>query len=481
MGGNLASTSEHFTARVRGFMRAHSMARDGSRLLAAVSGGADSVCLLHVLIELGYQVEVAHFDHQTRNGESGRDAEFVGETAARLGLPFHVESRPIDQESRGSGKSFEEYARSARYEFLTRVARARGCEAVATGHHADDNAETILMRLIRGTTPAGAAGIPAVGAWGGVSVIRPLLGVRRDEVMAYVAERGLEYRQDTTNVDVRYARNRVRHELLPLLAERYNPRVREALLRFAEAQRADAELLDQLSAGAFDQCVFEDAVIDRPQFRNQPEALQRRVVTEFGRLLGVTDMPFDRVIDAIRFIARGATGAMFDLGAGVQLQNAKRHTKPLATRPEAEPEETPLAVPGVTAALGRVFRAHVLEQRPAPDLPAYCTPRRQVFDAAAAGKDLSVRRRRPGDSFTPLGMTGTKKLQDYFVDAGVPAFERDAQILLTGGGKILWVVGGAISSHAAVTESTARFLEVDIIDGTEETAALDGGADSEEG
>jgi len=477
----LASTSEHFTARVRGFMRAHSMARDGARLLAAVSGGADSVCLLNVLIELEFQLEVAHFDHQTRNGESGRDAEFVGETAARLGLPFHVESRPIDQESRGSGKSFEEYARSARYEFLTRVARARGCEAVATGHHADDNAETILMRLIRGTTPGGAAGIPAVGAWGGVSVIRPLLGVTRAEVMAYVAKRGLEYRQDTTNVDVRYARNRVRHELLPLLAERYNPRVREALLRFAEAQRADAELLDTLGRAAFGRCVSEDAAIDRARFRNEPESLQRRMVARLGRLLGVTDMPFDRVVAAARFVADGATGEVFDLGAGVQLQNGRRHTKPLRPPEAVETAETPLAVPGVTSALGRMFRARVLEQRPAPDLAAYCTARRQVFDADAAGADLSVRRRRAGDSFTPLGMTGTKKLQDYFVDAGVPAFERDAQILLTGGGKILWVVGGAVSSHAAVTESTARFLEVDIIDGTEETAALDGGADSEEG
>ena len=467
--------------RARSFMRAHSMARDRARLLAAVSGGADSVCLLNVLIELGFQLEVAHFDHQTRNGESGRDAEFVNQMAARLGLPFHIESRPIEQESRESGKSFEEYARTVRYEFLTRVAASRGCDAVATGHHADDNTETILMRLIRGTTPAGAAGIPAVGAWGGVSVIRPLLSVTRADVMAYIAERGLEYREDTTNVDVRFARNRVRHELIPLLAERYNPRVREALLRFAEAQRADAEVLDQLSAGAFDQCVLEDAAIDRPQFRNQPEALQRRVVTEFCRLLGVTDMPFDRVVDAVRFIARGATGAMFDLGAGMQLQNAKRHTKPLATRPAAEPGETPLAVPGVTAALGRVFRVRVLEQRPAADLAAYCTPCRQVLDADAAGVSLSVRRRRPGDSFTPLGMTGRKKLQDYFVDAGIPAYERDARILLTAGGKILWIVGGPISSHAAVTDSTTHFLEVDVIDGTEETAALDGGADTEEG
>ena len=477
----MATTAEHLTARVREFMQAHSMARDGSRLLAAVSGGADSVCLLNVLVELRFRIEVAHFDHQTRNGESGRDAEFVGEMAARLGLPFHIESRPVELESRGSGKSFEAYARSARYEFLTRVARARGCEAVATGHHADDNAETILMRLIRGTTPAGAAGIPAVGAWGGVRVIRPLLGVTRDEVMAYVGERGIEYRQDTTNVDVRYARNRVRHELLPLLAERYNPRVREALLRFAEAQRADAVLLDCLAEDAFDRCVSEQGAIDRRRFRDEPQSFQRRIVARLGRLLGLADLPFDRVVAAARFVADGATGEVFDLGSGVQLQNGRGHAKPLRPAEAVETGETPLTVPGVTSALGRAFRTRVLDQRPAADLASYCTPCRQVFDAAAAGASQSVRRRRPGDSFTPLGMTGRKKLQDYFVDAGIPAFERDAQILLTGGGKILWVVGGAISSHAAVTESTTRFLEVDVIDGTEETTALNGGADSEEG
>ena len=456
------------------------MARDGARLLAAVSGGADSICLLHVLIELGFQLEVAHFDHQTRNGESGRDAEFVGEVAARLGLPFHLESRPIEQESRHSGKSFEEYARTARYEFLTRVAASRNCEAVATGHHADDNAETILMRLIRGSTPAGAAGIPAVGAWGGVSVIRPLLGLTRDEAMAYLAERGLQYREDSTNADVRYARNRVRHELLPLLAERYNPRVREALLRFAEAQRADSQLLDEIAGAAFECCLSEDGAIEREEFRNEAEAIRRRIVARLGRRLEVSDLPFDRVVAAAQFIADGATGEMFDLGSGVQLQNARRHTKVRVTL-EAEAAETPLAVPGVTAALGRVFRARMLDKRPAAELAAYCTPRRQVFDADAAGADLSVRRRRPGDSFTPLGMSGTKKLQDYFVDAGIPAFERDAQILLTGGGKILWIVGGAIGAHAAVKDPTTRFLEIDVINGTEETAALDGGADSEEG
>jgi tRNA(Ile)-lysidine synthase len=282
---------------------------------------------------------------------------------------------------------------------------------------------------------------------------------------------------------VRYARNRVRHELLPLLAERYNPRVREALLRFAEAQRADAKLLDDIVDAAFERCMSDEGTVGREAFRNEADAIRRRVVARLGRRLGVGDLPFDRVLGAAQFIANGATGAVFDLGSGAQLQNGRRHTKALQPPEAVEAAETPLAVPGTMAAFGRVFRARMLEERPAAaaSLRAYCTPRRQVFDADAVGGDLSLRRRRPGDSFTPLGMTGRKKLQDYFVDAGVPAYERDTQVLLTGGGKILWVVGGAIGSHAAVTESTTRFLEVDIIDGTEETAALDGGTDSGEG
>ena len=476
----MAITPENFAHRVEEHMRAHSMARHGARLLAAVSGGADSVCMLHVLLQLEFRVEIAHFDHQTRNGESAKDAEFVAEMARRLDLPFHSESRPIEQEARGSGKSFEDYARTARYEFLSRVAAARGRAAIATGHHADDNAETVLMRLIRGTTPAGAAGIRPVGDWGGIAVIRPLLNVTRDDVMAYLAAVKLPFREDVTNVDTRYARNRIRHELLPLIAKDYNPKIRDALLRFAQAQRADSALLDNIGAQAFELCFGVNGAVDRALFRRQPVAIRRRLAVTLARRLGVADMPFARIEAAAGFIADGATGEKFDLGGGIELQNGRRLTKPLTEPTAVETAQLNLALPGVTNALGRVFRTRLLDRRPASNLQAYCTPKRQVFDAEDAGTDLEVRRRRPGDAFTPLGMTGTKKLQDYFVDARVPAFERDAQILLTGNGRILWIVGGAISAHAAVKKTTKRFLEVDILDGAQETTVVDGGAHSEQ-
>lgn len=474
----MATASGEFTARIGLFMREQDMAPKGARILAAVSGGADSVCLLHVLCELGFEVEVAHFDHQTRNGQSARDAEFVAQTAERLGVPFHLESRPVQQEARDSKKSFEEYARSARYEFFSRTAFLRKCDAVATGHHADDNAETVLMRLIRGTTPAGAAGIPPVGEWGGARVIRPLLNVTRDEIIAYLARHKLTYREDITNIDVTYPRNRIRHELLPLLARDYNPRVRQALLRFTETQRTDAMFLDRLAERAFNRCVSDNA-INRPKFRDHPEPLRRRIIMRMASALGVKDMPWERVLAAVHFLIFGATGEQFDLGAGVRLQNGRSTAEPVREL-EAWPE-TPLHLPGVTAAMGKFIRTRLLDHRPAPDLAAYCTPDLQVFDAVAAGSELTVRNRRPGDSFQPFGMKGRKKLRNYFIDVGVPAFERDAQMLLTGGGKILWIAGWAISQDAAVKVSTKRFLEVEILDGTEEATALDGGADSEKG
>jgi len=474
----MANESEIFVARVGLFIKTYGMAPERMRILAAVSGGADSMCLLYVLRELGYKLEVAHFDHQTRGGESARDAAFVAETAKRLNLPFHIESRPVEQEAQGTGKSFEEYARSVRYDFFSRTASSRGCKAVATGHHADDNAETVLMRLIRGTTPAGAAGIPVVGVWDETRVIRPLLASTRNEILAWLAEKGLAYREDVTNVDVRYARNRIRHELLPLLEREYNPRVRQALLRFAEAQWGDAALLDHLAERAFGRCVSDDAV-NRRRFYEQPEALQRRIVVRLARLLGIKDMPFERVVAAADFLVGGQTGERFDLGAGILLQNGRLRAEPV--REQQAWAETPLRLPGVTAAMGKFIRTRLLDQRPAANLAAYCSSDRQVFDADAAGPDLAVRNRRPGDSFQPLGMQGTKKLRNYFIDMRVPAFERDARILLVGGGKILWVVNGAISRQAAVKDSTKRFLEVEVLDGTQEGAALDGGADSEEG
>ncbi len=463
--GSSSERSDSLVGRIEATIREFAMFEPGEKVLVAVSGGADSVCLVDVLHELGYALEVAHFDHQTRNGESAADAEFVRNLANAFSLPFHLESRPIEAEACGANHSFEEYARNARYEFFFRIAEARGCAVVATGHHADDQTETVLMRILRGTTPAGIAGIPPVAERHGVRIVRPLIACQREEILEYLKRRQLVYRVDRTNRDTIYPRNRVRHELLPLLERDYNPRVREALLRLAELERGDSELLDSLVEVPFEECVSGHKSIDRGCFSTLHPAVQRRILTRLAWHWGI-ECAFDRVQAATRFVAEGPTGRRLDLGEGVYLQNGREVTEVFGGDPADVPTHTgaPLAVPGVTAAFGKTFTVTVRRQAPQGDLAAYCSPSRQVFGAAALGSDLVVRPRQPGDVFTPLGMQGSKKLKRYLIDIGLPAWERAAQLVLVAGGRIAWVVGHAIGAEFAVTDRSVPTVEIEVGD-----------------
>jgi len=440
------------------------MVGPGDRVLAAVSGGPDSVCLLHVLLDLGYDVEVAHLDHDTRDGESRADAAFVRDLAAGWSLAYHCERRPVRAESETRRSSFEEHARQVRYKFFVRTAQERECTVIATGHHADDQAETVLMRLVRGTSPRGLAGIPPVGVRDGLRVVRPLFECTRDEITAYLDAQDLRYRIDRTNADTAHVRNRIRHDLLPLLARDYNPRAREALLHLAELLRCDSDLLDALATAAEKEVLAADEVLARAPFAGLHPALRRRVVARLAWRHGV-DCPFERVDAAVRFAADAPTGQRFDLGGGVLLYSGRETVEVLPGPLETDDSEAALSVPGDTRAFGRCFA--VAYCGTPGDVARHCSPGLQVFDARALGSGLAVRRRRPGDRFTPLGMTGTKTLKKYLIDIGVPAPQRDRQLVLTGDGRIAWVVGHAISAHAAVTPETREVVEVRVSDAPE--------------
>ena len=452
--------------RVRDTLARYSMLESGDRCLLAVSGGPDSMVLAQVFHELGLPFAIAHLDHGTREGDSAADAAFVREAAAGYGVACFGERRDLPTEARMSPDSFEEVARQARYEFLVSTASEQGFHALATGHHADDQAETVLMRVLRGTAPGGLGGIPPVRQSGGVRIIRPLIDCTRAEILAFLQLRGVAYRIDHTNADTGYPRNRVRHDLLPLLARDYNPQVRAALVRLAEMQRDEDIFLSGPAKQMAVECRRDERTIDRRSFAALHPAMQRRVAALLGWEYGI-ECPFERIEAIRRHIAEGPAGKACDLGQGVLLRNARDVTE-LAWEPETpEPSVVALAVPGETEAFGRRYTVRELAQIPSESLADYCTPARQVFDADALGTDLAVRFRRPGDRFAPLGLGGTKKLKDYFIDLGLTERERARQPLLTAGGEIVWVVGRAVSQTAAVTPATRRIVEVQVIDATQ--------------
>lgn len=452
--------------RVRDTLDRYHMLDEGDRCLLAVSGGPDSMCLMQVFYELGIPFEIAHLDHGTRAGESAQDAAFVGDMATQYGVPFHHERRDIPRETAQSAGSFEEVAREARYAFLLGTASERRCAVLATGHHADDQAETVLMRLFRGASPGGLGGIPPVRQCDEVRIIRPLLECYREDIVAFLEARGIPYREDRTNADTHHRRNRVRHELLPLLTRGYNPRVREALVRFAEAQRDEDQFLDGLAEDMMEACRTSEKALERGIFAMMHPALQRRVIALLGWEFGI-ECPFERIEAIRRHITEGPTGKACDLGKGVLLRNGRETTEIVEEPAAIDTTVVALRVPGETEAFGRRYSVRELGERPSENLASYCTPARQVFDADALGTDLAIRFRRPGDRFTPLGLGGTKKLKDYFIGLGLTERQRARQPLLTAHGDIVWVVGFAMSQSAAVTPATRRCVEVLVQDASQ--------------
>jgi tRNA(Ile)-lysidine synthase len=438
------------------------MLLEGETVLAAVSGGADSMATLHVLLEVHGQVAVAYFDHRTRDGASGDDGEFVRAEAESLCLRFLTESLPVERPPEAESLSFEEYAREERYAFLTRTAKAHGYAAIATGHHRDDNTETVLMRMIRGASPHGLQGIRPVAERGGVRLIRPLLELSRAEVLAYVKEKGLTRREDSTNADTRFLRNRIRRELLPLLEANYNPRVASALNRLAEAQRAENEYMDAEARRCLESCLTADGNVDRARFAAAPIAIQRRAFLIFAWRHGV-QCSFERVDAASALIVQGSTGSHLDLGGGAQLCNAKRETILIGEAfPSAERGSVTLRIPGTAHGFDRSIAARPIAREQAEPFAEYCSPCRQVFESAALAQGATLRPVAEGDRFRPLGLGGTKKLSDYLAEAEVPIWKRPETLVLTSGEAILWVVGHGIGEEAAVHNPAAPLVEIEI-------------------
>lgn len=475
----MTALNDNFTRRLSGAMAGLGLIPRDARLLVAVSGGADSVALLHGLHRLGCAVEAAHFDHQTRGGESARDAAFVRALCAGLGVPFHLGTAPVAATAAESGRSFEDEARRRRYAFFRDCAARAGLGCCATAHHMDDQAETVLMRILQGTGGRGLAGIPPRRMEGGLVILRPLLGFRREELRAWLSGQGLEWREDHTNAEPVTPRNRLRHGLLPLLAAEHNPQIVDALARLAEAQRLDNDLLDQLAGAAFDRVANPLPESARPMihsldpvaFAALAHALRRRVLLRLAGGCGVRP-DHDLLLRMEALLLEGRAGARVPLDTAKSLYRG--HDVVLLcdgdTVPDGSPETVPLPVPGEAAFLGHLITARRLDgafPRDTAGLRACCHSGRQLLALRAVPGPLAVRAWRPGDRFTPLGMSNPVKLQDYFVNRHVPEPLRARVPLVVCGDDILWVAGHGPAAVAAVREDTAEVLEIEVRDAIE--------------
>ena len=441
---------EAIVASVRQVLQEVGLEADVS-IVVAVSGGVDSIVLLDVLDGLGYPLHVAHLDHALRPN-SADDGRFVADEAQRRGLPCSVERRDVSAYARTEGLSLEEAGRRQRYAFLDQVASRVGSEFIALGHHADDQAETVILRLLRGSGATGLGGmeIAREGRY-----LRPLLRVRRAEIEKYARQRGLCYREDPSNRDPRFLRNRVRGELMPLL-ESYNSNIAEVLNRTAALLKAEDDLLAELTQEALDTVICErcsdKVALDSTRFLTYHIAVQRRVLRAVLQGLAAAEGPFDFArIEQVRSWIGAGDKRLRVLGAGLRGQGCG--TRYILRRGQRPSVVRCFDIPGAL-----VLREHGVQIRVQVVSPehfdkAQLGGARVALDADRLGPRVQVRSLRSGDRFQPLGMEGHKKLSDFLIDAKWPKISRDEVLVLTRGEEIAWVAP-LRSSHAFRIKST---------------------------
>jgi tRNA(Ile)-lysidine synthase len=448
-------------------IRKYSMLNPGDRVLVAVSGGPDSVCLLsvlHVLAkDLGLELHVAHLDHMFRGKESADEALFVGELANKIGIPAIIEKFDVPAYCLERGLSPQEGAREVRYDFLQRTAAAIDALHIATGHTANDQAETFLMRLIRGAGASGLSAIPPVRE----NIIRPLLEATRDEVLEYLKKTGLSFVTDPSNAKPVYTRNRIRLEVLPVL-QRFNPRIVATLAAEAGQLRDEDEAVEGYCATLADSILVEkdDTVfVKRNEFNTLPPAFRRRLLKKASDLAGAESSGLSRIqIDeAISFMSTARTGRTMDLPPGLTIGREYDRFVISAQSGTAGFSQV-LMIPGVTVIPELRMEINTLvTNRPPEEQEDINYVWQALFDYDKIGPVLTVRNRHPGDWFCPTGMGGkSKKIQDYFVNVKVPRRKRDLIPLLCSGEDILWVVGMRTDERYLAGAGTKKVLAVKV-------------------
>ncbi len=472
---NTMNTSDNPSKTVRDTIAANNMLSRGERVLVAVSGGPDSLVLLHFLatVTSAYSISlhVFHLNHLMRGAAASADAKFVERTAREMGIPATIMSADVPAYIKVNGVSPEDGARQVRRKLLLQVAEDTGAAKIALGHTADDRVETFLLRLLRG---AGLDGLRSIQPVAG-PIIRPLIDLTRGDIEAYCRQHRLEPRLDETNALLDMTRNKVRHHLLPLLEAEYNPNIRAELRREIASINEDTALLQCLAEESFVSVAAPAAgavTLNRASLLAQPLAIRRRLL----RLAALHTagepqaLGFVNVDDILTKVVNGNSGAALDLPSGL---SAAREYDTIVIRVSA-PEtvldvpvgsETVLSVPGLTD-LPEGLLAIDARFAPVEELDKTAGPDVAWLDAGLIEGPIIARPKLPGDRIQPLGMRGHKLVSDLFIDDKTARRLRDKEPVVLIGGRVAWVAGHAIDNHFKVTRATKKILVLSLVRGS---------------
>ena len=459
------------------------MARKGDVIVAGVSGGADSVCLLFVLCALrermGFKVKVCHVNHGIRGAEADADEAYVRQLCGKLQADCIVFHENVELIAEKRKQSLEEAGRAVRREAFEKVCAGSVRAKIATAHHRDDNAETVLLNIARGTGLRGLCGIwPARGRW-----IRPLMWAGRAEIERFLKEQGISWRTDATNEGDDYTRNRIRHHVVPLLQEQVNPGAVRHLDELAAQARELWEMLEQETERAGRRCICaangQKLILDGAALSREHAAVRRQLVRNcIAQVRGdEKDISSTHVADVLGLLEK-QNGRRVELPGGVRARRVyegveiagpdRESQPPRGNRPdglEREPEglEIPLRIPGETFFRGYVISCRVVEKNDGEkpeQIPQKSYTKRMDYDIIKNG--LSVRNRRPGDYLTIDAGGNRQKLKSYFINEKVPEDQRGRIPLIADGPEIAWIPGYRMGRTYYVDDSTERILEIKI-------------------
>jgi tRNA(Ile)-lysidine synthase len=431
---------------------------DGQKILLAVSGGLDSMMLLHVLHQLAgthqWQLTVAHFNHQLRGAAGDQDEQWVLQTARRLGLQAFSGRADVTAAARTAGLSLEMAGRALRHDFLARTARRQGIPVVALAHHADDQVELFFLRLLRGTGGRGLAGMqwrnpsPSDPS---IALVRPLLDQTKDALREAAQAADVRFTEDATNASMDIHRNRVRHELLPLLRRHYQPRLSERVLRLMELAGAEAEVVTGLAERWL-------AAKRRAKFDRLAVAVQRRVI--YAQLLQLGTSPDFDLVERLR--AHGGEPVAVGTGQWVtrDADGLLRPHKIEALEFDSARLSMKLTEGKGEVEFGGLVLAWEIIEGPASGLAPGREPNVEYFDADKIGGAVCLRHWQPGDRFQPIGMKSAQKLQDLFTDLKVPRGQRRRRIVAaTSQDELFWVEGLRMAERFKLEPKTVRRLK----------------------
>lgn len=444
--------------KIAEFIKNRALITKGEKTLVAFSGGPDSLFLLHVLYKLKkrlkFDLTAMHLNHNLRGGESLEDEKFCAEFCSEMGIDFYSQSVNVKEFAASESLSIEEAARILRYRALNETAKKIGADKIATAHNMDDNAETVLLNLIKGKGFKAAAGIPVMRE----KIVRPLLSIKKSEILEYLSKENIPYRIDSSNKNDIYQRNFIRNRVMPLIKENLNPKVEEALFRYSEILSAHAEAFDEIISKLFDTYI---------RLSEETAEINLQILSDYGNntTLEVLKRLFIEKFDKeLHYSDKRHLFSLFDNQVGKRLLLSDgleviRERDCLIVRTAKENEDFEISVSigeTVNTPLGKLSVEETDE-----DISLQEQNRKIEYAEADNIKNKFVLRKwKNGDKFFPLGMKSQKKVSDYLTDEKVPTQSRRDQLVLLNDGKIVWLVGHRLDERYKITKKTKRVIKL---------------------